>query len=307
MHKKGYAQKGICTKRDMHKEGYAQRGICTKRDMHKKGYAQKGICTKTVTIIGGIDMYKDESGYMVVETIGSFILFMLLMASILSLVNIVTLQARVHYALTQTANTLSMYNYTLHVTGMAEHMMKSDAIASEVEDGVREFKKDINAVLDGINRYSLSDVAEHGEAVANRVIGVGEGIADDPEKAMEQILNYGLSQVGSAVFGGLVRPLVGRYLSNGRLSGEGYLNMVNVIGGLEGLNFYEFTLPDLSKIEQHNSILLDRHGDVKLAVQYEVKYKFGRLPLPFEPKLKITQTVRTKAWLGGRGDGYRYE
>ena len=45
-------------------------------------------------------MKRDENGYIVVETIGCFVLFVFLMTSILSLINIVTLQARVHYALT---------------------------------------------------------------------------------------------------------------------------------------------------------------------------------------------------------------
>ena len=48
-------------------------------------------------------MKRDEGGYIVVETITSFLLFVLLNISILSLINIVTVQSRIHYAVTQAA------------------------------------------------------------------------------------------------------------------------------------------------------------------------------------------------------------
>ena len=70
-------------------------------------------------------MKRDQGGYIVVETIACFTLFVFLMMSILSLINIVTVQARVHYAITQAAETLSMYSYTLDAMGAAEKLMKS--------------------------------------------------------------------------------------------------------------------------------------------------------------------------------------
>lgn len=252
-------------------------------------------------------MRKDEHGYMVVETIGSFILFVFLMVSILSLVNIVTLQSRVHYALTQSANALSIYSYTLHVTDVAHSLMMMEEAASEVMNESQVFKNDMNAVLDGINQFSVSHIIEQGEAVTNRVIGLGEDITDNPIEVMQILLNYGLNEGRNAIFGKLVRPLVGRYLSNGNLNGNEYLRRVNVVNGLHGLDFYEFTLFDLSTIEPHSSVLIDQNGDIKLVVEYEIEYKFGALPLPFGPRLKVMQSARTKAWLGGRGDGYQYE
>ena len=64
-------------------------------------------------------MKRDQGGYIVVETIACFTLFVFLMMSILSLINIVTVQARVHYAITQAAETLSMYSYTLDAMAWA--------------------------------------------------------------------------------------------------------------------------------------------------------------------------------------------
>jgi len=251
-------------------------------------------------------MNRDENGYIVVETVGAFIPFVLLIISILSLVNIVALQTRVHYALTQAANTLSMYSYTLQVSGAADKLMKIDAKASKLTKGADELKTNINGVIEGINSLSFKDATVSGEAALNRVVGWGESIVDDPKAALQIFLNYGLDELRDKLFELLARPLVGRYLANGNMTGDEYLRSANVIGGLEGLQFSEFTLFDLGSLGHENSVLIDQNGDVKLVVQYEIEYKFGALRLPFDPKLKVTQTVKTKAWLGGRGEGYRW-
>ena len=62
-------------------------------------------------------MGKDERGYIVLETISAFLLFTLLVIAILSIISIVTVQARIHYAITQTCETVSMYSYILDLTG----------------------------------------------------------------------------------------------------------------------------------------------------------------------------------------------
>ncbi|MDR0491768.1 MAG: hypothetical protein LBH28_11045 [Oscillospiraceae bacterium] len=246
----------------------------------------------------------DDDGHIVVETLGAFVPFVLLIVSILSLVNIVTLQTRVHYALTQAANTLSMYCYTLEVTGLADGLQKLDSESTKVRKAADEMKTDVAAVFSGIESLSIGAVAESGEAVVNRAIDWGESIADDPKGVMQLLLNYALSESGSYIFGQLVRPLVGRYLANSTMTGDSYLKSVNVVNGIDGLDFYEFTLFNPESIGNTNSVLLDRNGDVRLIVQYDIEYKFGSLPLPFRPTLHVTQSVATKAWLGGKGKGY---
>ena len=243
-------------------------------------------------------MRDNESGYITVETAGAFILFVLLVSSILSLVNIVTLQTRVHYALTQAANTVSVYAYALEVTGAAGRLRAIDEGASVVRREAAGFRSDIGAVYDSIKSLSLRGAAAHGEAAVTRVLGWGEDIADDPVSMARTLLDYGLSTGGSHIFGHLVRPLVGRYLSNGTMTGDEYLRSVNVIDGLDGLEFGGISM------SEPGSVLIDSNGDVRLIVHYEIEYRFGALPLPFRPVLSVTQTASTKAWLGGRGEGY---
>lgn len=251
-------------------------------------------------------MHKDCRGYIVVETICAFIPFVFLVISILSLVNIVTLQTRVHYALTQAANTLSMYCYTLEVTGLADGLQQLDTESSKLKESVDDMKSDINDVIDGINSISIDSIASGGESAAGRLLGWGENIADDPKSVMQLLLNYGLNEGSSYIFGQLVRPLVGRYLSSPTMTGDAYLKSVNVVGGIDGLEFYEFTLLDLDSIGQNNSILIDKDGDVRLVVQYDIEYTFASLPLPFHPTLHVTQSATTKAWLNGKGEGYAF-
>lgn len=274
-------------------------------------------------------MRQDEWGYIVVETIGAFMLLVFLMLSILSLVNIVTLQARIHYAMTQAAETVSMYCYTLDVIGAAGHIKNNAAQAEEVRQTADGVKENINEVIDGIYALagagSLQEVSDAGDKIiagaentGSSVYGIVENAVEKPEEAIRYLLNYGLNESGSAIFGALMRPLIGRYLSNGSMTGDDYLNSVHVIGGLNGLEPYHFNLISTRQdtdgniylqTGEQNSTLLDSNGYVWINVRYYVDYTFGALPLPFkgEPitKLEINQTVVTKAWLSGNGDGYK--
>ena len=245
-----------------------------------------------------------DDGYIVVETVGAFVPFIFLVVSILSLVNIVTLQTRVHYALTQAANTLSMYCYALEISGAAGSMMKIGTASDTVKAGADATKLDIAGVVDGIKATSLSDAGIHGRSAFERALGAGESIADDPVSAVQLMAKYGIGEGAGALTEQLVRPLVGRYLANGSLTGDEYLKSFSVKGGLRSLDFYKFDLFDTGSVGHTNSALIDSNGDVMLVAQYEIEYKFGALPLPFKPSLKVTQTARTKAWMGGEGEGY---
>ena len=249
---------------------------------------------------------REDNGYVVVETVGAFVPFLLLVISILSLVNIVTVQARVHYALTQAANTFSMYSYTLEVLGMANNLTKLDNKAVRVASEADAIRNDIDSVFSGVNDFSgLFTSASTGGNLAGRVLGLAEEAAGDPKGALQLLMNYGVNELRSKVFEEMARPLVGRYLAIGEISGDEYLRRAGVVNrgleaeGLEALEFY-----NISNLGSRNSVLIDMNGNVKLTVDYEIMYTFGGLPLPFGPTLRVTQTAITKAWLNGSGKGY---
>ena len=234
-------------------------------------------------------MRKRENGYIMVEFIGTFIPLVLLVFSILTLVNVVVVQSRVHYAMTQAANTMSMYSYVLEVTGAANNL---NTLSNQANEGA-VIIENIDKVMDGISSLSgPGDVIVHGPALAERALDTGAEILDDPKKSLQHLMNYGLNEARNKLLADLlVRPMVGRYLSNGAMSGDAYLRSFGVIGGLDGL-------------DMDGTVIIDENDDIKLVSNYEIEYKFGALPLPFQPKLKVKQTVITKAWLNGSGKGY---
>lgn len=223
-------------------------------------------------------MLKNEHGHIVVETVGTFIPFTLLVISILSLVNIVTMQARVHNALTQTANSISMYSYVLKITGVAGDLIMLDTKASEGAER-------INAVLDGIKTFPGSSGFNANNGT--RAMDAAQQAAGDPQHVVQSLANYGVNELRNAISAEIVQPMVMRFLTLGDMTGEEYLESVRVVS---------FDLTD--------SVIIDRNGNIKLTAQYEVEYTFGALRIPFTPTLRITQTAVTKAWLGGSGEGY---
>ena len=248
----------------------------------------------------------NENGYIVVETVGAFIPFLLLVVSILSLVNIVAVQARVHYALTQAANTLSMYCYTLELLGVANDLTELDGKAYRAKTDVDEIIDSISSVITVFESSSVAEELGEKTEALDRAIGAGENLFDDPLAVMKNMMCYGIDNLWDMLFSAMVRPLVGRYLSNGELTGNGYLlrsGVVNTHTKKEGLAALEFFFHADKKLE--NSSLIDRNGNVKLVVEYEIEYTFWGLKLPFRPTLRIAQTVVTKAWLNGSGKGYK--
>ena len=193
-------------------------------------------------------MRRDERGYIVVETIGSFLLFVLAVTSILSLINIVAVQARVHYAITQAAQTVSMYCYALDVTGAADHLVASAGQAQTVQVEADTFKESLNGLLDGLESLNPDQVGAQGQAALDQVQGWADDASADPKASLQLLLNYGLQEGENALFEQLIRPLVGRYLANGDMSGDEFLKAFHVSEGLEGLDFYDFSLTSLSLI-----------------------------------------------------------
>lgn len=236
---------------------------------------------------------EDNDGYIVVETLGAFMMLLLLIVSILSLVNIVTLQARVHYAMTQAAHSISMYSYVFHVTGVDTVLSNANTRGDETRVEISEFQSELDALISGLGTLDTSAIESAGNALYNR----GESVVNDPSAMVSAMLTLGIDSTVDAAARSIIRPLVGYYLANSTQSGDEYLKSVQVIGGLEGLNF--------APTNMSSTNFIDSDGVLQITVQYDVNYSFGALPLPFDPKLTITQGVKTKLWLGGSGDGYK--
>ena len=133
---------------------------------------------------------KDENGHIVVETVGAFIPLVLLMISILSLVNIVTVQARIHYAMTQTAEKISIYSYALKAIDNPE----------------------IKSVFTGINTMADSNVIN----------------TDDTASVIEDIVNAGKDRLAGYVLDRVINQFVESYLANDNESGREFLKRFGI-------------------------------------------------------------------------------
>lgn len=247
-------------------------------------------------------MKDDQKGYIVVETLGAFMLFVFFVVSILSLINVVVVQARIHNALSQTAMTVSMYDYCFSAAGIDDDVMKIAGRAEDTRGEINTFRTNISTVLNGLSSLQGSDsvsqdittaknIYDSGAAVVEQTSGWVDTLANNPEEMIGKLLALGADTGSRAAFEAVAKPIIGRYLTNGAQNGDDYLKSMNVVDGLAGLDFIDSTF-------------LDKDGDVVITVSYVVEYRFGNLPLPFDTGIRVEQTVKTKAWLGGAGKGY---
>lgn len=252
-------------------------------------------------------MKRDERGYIVVETIACFLLFVFLITSILSLINVVTVQARVHYALTQAAETVSMYTYALEAAGVTSHLQASAKKGEKVEGGVYGFYDNVNTVLDSIESLDIEGLKSSGGAAVGQIKDFGGKMKQNPEAIFKDFLNLALQEALDAAFAGAIKPLLNHYLANGRMSGDAFLRSFGVIDGIDGIKLNEIGLLNVEDgrlvTADRSSAFLTGDGDVKIVARYKIDYTFGALPLPFS-ELEIEQEVITKSWLSGLGEGY---
>ena len=222
-------------------------------------------------IRGTESLRKDEKGTILVEFVAYFWLFYLLIISILSLVNIVTAQARVHYALTETASTVSMYNYIISAGIRAPR--NGATVVNE-----------INETLNTLNKFKPGFAAWEGSA---------------PGKALAAGSQFYYGSTQTAALKGEIERMFYFNLAAGSQSGEDYLRSVRITN---------VKLTDLGPVDQKatgkTSVYRDHNQNIKLSVEYEIDYSFMGLPIPFVPKLHVAQSVMTRTWYQMRGYYY---
>lgn len=139
-------------------------------------------------------MKKDQHGYIVVETIGAFMLFVFYVASILMLINIVAVQARVHNAITQAAETVSMYSYILDLTGVSDFKQGVAGRADKAGDQAQNFANNIDAVVSGIRSLSPGQIQGGIEGASDQA----QQWLDDPKEFLSLASNFGIEQLTNA-------------------------------------------------------------------------------------------------------------
>ena len=237
-----------------------------------------------------LDRTPNEAGYIVVETLFSFTMLIMVMTVITSLINIVSIQSRIQYAITQTAQEMSMYAYVTRC--LSEDREEDYEIGNDdAFSWVISAQDSLDALSTGITEFSNNIAAGiTGLFIDDFAAEIMRELATAPNPVAEQL-----------IMEDAVKSVFTKYLSEDLLHAESQANdylvksgVYSTDGSLKGLSAVSFT-----NSAGVMSTMLDSNDDTVVTVAYKIEFNlFNIIPLPLY--LDVEQTARTKAWLGGR-------
>lgn len=258
--------------------------------------------------------YKAEKGAITVEATISLSAFMFAIVTILSIINICTVQAKIGVAINTTAKELSQYCYLYSLTGFAESEAKLRENGVEDTQELNAIMGNIGTVFDEIQNLGegnpqsdidvdtiMADVeskigsVENIEAAGSAIGNSLETIAEDPKSLImgmaKMLASDGLELAKSKIIAApLSKGLCKKHLVNSSESDvEAYLKSLGIVPGadgkyLSGLDFSESTLFPYGS------------NEITVSVNYKVKV-IPLLPIDFEYEFR--QTAITNGWLAG--------
>lgn len=249
-------------------------------------------------------MRKDrERGAIVVEGIISLTTFMFAIFTILSIVNIAYIQARMSNALNSAAKEISQYSFFYYKFGIdqaeaglsqSDDVVQSRELADNTVEGIGALMDNLtgaNSSLQSGNFDSLVDNIEQGR---NNVDGMVNDWADAIEKdkkgfiiGMGKMLGNELKEEGKSL---LCEVLAKAFMKKNLKAypdddPERFLQAHRVVGGMSGLDF------------EYTTFLQDgTSNEIRLVVTYDV-HVLDFLNIDFD--FTFRQCVKTTAW--GRG------
>lgn len=253
---------------------------------------------------------RDENGVVIIEAAIALTAFMFFVVTLLSVVNICYVQARIGTALNETAKEMSEYSYLYAVTGLNE---KEQKLYKDVE-GTRA---DIGAAAAGIgNLYDAmaqgTDAASHvsldnidstvstintqlnnGREAVAPIESLFQQISDDPKTfilSFGKLLGYEALQEGKSklIAAPMTKCLIRKHLKNqSNPDCEQYLKALRIVpasgGYLNGIDFGDSTL------------FSNGNNSIKLVAKYKVKVV---TLLPINIEMNFCQSAETEGWFG---------
>ncbi|MEE1124895.1 MAG: hypothetical protein U0L18_03030 [Acutalibacteraceae bacterium] len=261
-----------------------------------------------------IKKLKKENGSVTIEATISLSAFMFAIVTILTIVNICIVQARVSYALNTTAKEISQYSYLYSLTGLNDSQSKLYEAGVEGTEGVSKILGDINTVYNEIENLgqtgkqtpdnidaimtawdSAVGSVEKIEAAGSSIYDTISEIAKDPKNLMFGIAKLAASEgfdlaKSRLIAAPLTKAMIQKHLvSTKDGSVESYLKSLGVVPSangsyLDGLDFSKSTLFPYGS------------NEIRLKVSYDVKV-IALLPIDFS--FHFNQTAVTHGWLSG--------
>lgn len=253
-------------------------------------------------------------GFITVEAIISLSTFMFAMFTILSIINICMIQAKVSVAINATAKELSQYSYLYSLTGFNESTAKFAQNSEEQKKELNSIMGDINTVFNEIQQLGtdakVSDIqvsqlsqkwedivghAENIEAAGSSLEASLTEIAEDPKQMIFGIAKLCASQGLELAKSRLVAAPLAKILCKKHLVDqnggdvEAYLKGMGVVPGADGkyLNGLDFS---------YSTLFPYGSNEITVNVSYDVKVV---ALLPVDWSFHFNQTAITHGWLAG--------
>ncbi len=258
----------------------------------------------------------DESGSVTVEATISLSAFMFAIVTILTIVNICVVQAKISIAINATAKELSHYSYLYSLTGLPEGQAKLAKAGKETESDINGVLSDVNTVFTEIQNIGKAerDEAEDITGMLSGIKGSFDNISEAGGSLKEQLeelakdpkgVAMGLAKIAATDGWNLAMSrLVAAPLSKGLCKKnlvaedggnvEAYLKHLGVVPAANG-SYYDGL--DFSK----SSLFPDGSNEIRVTVSYDVKV-IALLPIDFS--FHFMQSAVTQGWLYGE-ESYR--
>ena len=244
---------------------------------------------------------RKEKGAIVVEATISLTAFIFAIFTILSIVNICFIQAKISIALNTAAKEISQYSYLYYALGVdnleskfSEGTADSKQLAKDTIDGVGTFMSSLSGAATSVESGDFDNMVAELEkgttSVESLVTKYSEKLKNDPKGF---ILGMGKMAANDLVGKGkalLAQVLAKTFMEKNLMSSPGddadaYLKRYRVVDGMDGLDF------------RYTSFLADGKSD---EIQLVVTYKIRVIQLlNFEYDFTIRQCCKTTAWDNG--------
>lgn len=244
---------------------------------------------------------RKENGAIVVEATIALTAFIFAILTILSVVNICFIQAKIGISLNTAAKEISQYSYLYYAFGV-------DGLDAKLSEGTEESKQLAKDTIDGVGTFmdSLSNAsgsAQSGEfddmitaiqkgtgSVDSLITQYADQLKDDPKGfilGMGKMAASELAGEGKAI---LAQVLAKTFMQKNLMADAGdnadaFLKRHKVVDGMDGLDF------------DYTTILAGgKSNEIQLVVTYDVEV-IKLLNIDF--KFKIRQCSKTTAWGNG--------
>lgn len=257
---------------------------------------------------------KKENGSVTIEAAISLSTFMFAIVTILTIVNICIVQARMSYALNTTAKEISQYSYLYSLTGLNGSQSRLYEAGVEGTKDISQVLSDVNTVYNEIENLgntgnqspeNIEDIMSAWDSAVGNVENIEKAgsslydtvsdIASDPKNLMFGIAKLAASEgldlaKSRLIAAPLAKTMIQKHLVNTKDGDvDAYLKFLGVVPSatgsyLDGLDFTQSTLFPYGS------------NEIKINVQYDVKV-IALLPIDFS--FHFNQTAITKGWLAG--------